>query len=294
MKRVVKWVAYAVGGLVVVMVCAVVGAFAASEAMLRWPQARPASRLVAARDSGAAARGHRIATMQGCVDCHGANLQGKMFDDIPGVVRLYAPNLTRVVAKASDADLDRAIRHGVGSDGRPLWVMPSSAFAHLTDAETADLIAYLRTMPPAGAPQPRLQVGPLGRLGVLAGKFRSERAVIQAHENRPLPDAGAQFAQGRALARACVECHGPELKGVTGPLKTPDLMVAAAYEPADFERLLRTGVATGERHVGLMSEVAPVRFNVLSSTEIAALQAYLKARADKVMAQADTAQVSKR
>jgi mono/diheme cytochrome c family protein len=293
MKRLLKWAAYGLGGVVAVAVLAAGGAFAASEIMIRAPQERPATHLVATVGSDAVARGHRVATEQGCLDCHGANLQGRMFDDLPGVVRLYAPNLTLAVAKQSDADLDRAIRHAVGADGRPLWVMPSSTFAHLTDAETADLIAYLRSVGPQGPPQPRFQVRPIGRLGVLLGKFRSERSIIKAHENPALPDFGAQYAQGRALARACVECHGAALKGGAGVLKTPDLMIAASYDPADFERFLHTGKAAGDRELKVMSGVARVRFRHWSSAEVAALQDYLKARAAHEIASGETTSLPK-
>jgi hypothetical protein len=63
-------------------------------------------------------------------------------------------------------------------------------------------------------------------------------------------------------------------------VKLPDLTIAGAYDPADFENLLRTGVAAGGRKLGLMTESAPGRFNALSHEEISALHAYLKARAD--------------
>jgi mono/diheme cytochrome c family protein len=289
MKRLLKWVGFGLGGLAGLAVLAIGVAFAASEVMIRMPQARPASRLAAATDAGAIARGHQLATRMGCLDCHGANLQGRMFDDMPGVVRLYGPNLTLVAARASDADLDRAIRHGVGSDGRPLWVMPSSAFAHLSDAETADLVAFLRSNPPAGAPQPRLQVGPIGRLGVLLGKFEPEVAAIKAHANVALPDLGPKYAQGRSLARACVECHGPTLGGVQGgALNTPDLAIAAAYDAEDFARFMKTGVAAGGRELKLMSPTARGRFSSFSPAEVTALQDYLKARTANAMKIAET------
>jgi hypothetical protein len=63
----------------------------------------------------------------------------------------------------------------------------------------------------------------------------------------------------------------------------PDLTIAAAYDLADFERLLRTGVAAGDRKLGLMSQIAPERFNALSHEEIAALHDYLRARADRAL-----------
>jgi mono/diheme cytochrome c family protein len=289
MKRVLKWAGFGVAGLVAVAALAAGGAFAASEIMIRMPQPKPASHVVAASDAGAVERGRVLAVRMGCLDCHGANLQGQMFDDIPGVARLIAPNLTLVAARGSDADLDRAIRAGVGADGRALWVMPSATFAHLSDAETADLIAFLRSHPPAGPAQPRLQVGPIGRVGALLGQFKPEVAAIKAHQNVALPDLGARYAEGRALARTCVECHGPTLGGVRGgPLNTPDLTIAAAYDPEDFARLMKTGVAAGGRELPLMSPTARARFSGFSPQEVAALQGYLKARADVAMKVAAT------
>jgi mono/diheme cytochrome c family protein len=293
MNRIVKWAAYGLGGVAAMLAVAVGGAFAASEVMLRLPQAKPPAPMVASSDAGAAERGRKIAVMQGCLDCHGKNLQGQMFDDIPNVARLYAPNLTLAARDQSDADLDRAIRHGVGSDGRALWVMPSATFSHLTDQETSDLIAYVRTFRPAGQVQPRMQVGPVGRLGMLLGKFKPEAAAIAAHQNRPLPDLGPAYAEGRGLARACVECHGPTLEGAQGILKTPDLSIAAAYDDEDFARLMRTGRAAGDREVGLMSRTARSRFASLTDEEVSALHGYLKARAARQMPQAATKNLSK-
>ena len=223
------------------------------------------------------------------MDCHGDNLEGKLFHDEPAVVRAWAPNLTLAAAEQSDAELERAIRHGVGSDGRALWMMPSSAFSRLTDAETADLIAFLKSHRAAGQKQPRYQVGPVARIGVLLGKFKSEPALLQTAVVRtPLPDLGVRHAEGRSIARACAECHGAQLKG-NAQMKAPDLTIAASYELEDFEKLLRTGLAAGDRKVGMMSAIAPVRFNALSSPEIAALHEYLKARATREFAAADAA-----
>ncbi|HEY0437505.1 MAG TPA: c-type cytochrome [Phenylobacterium sp.] len=280
MAKVGRWIVRGLLGLAGLAIFAAAGAFTASEMMIRWPQAKAPVSVTAAHDPGAVARGRRIATLYGCHDCHGADLTGRLFFDQMPVAKIAGPNLSLLMARQSDQDLARAIRTGVAADGRPLWIMPSDAFARLSDAETADLLAYLRTFPAKGAPQTDKQIGPLGRVGVLAGKFRSAPAILrEAHGVGPA-DLGAQHLQGRRLARACMECHGLDLKGsaVTG---APDLTIAGAYDPADFERLLRTGIAAGNRKLGLMSETAPGRFNAMTHDEIMALHAYLKARADQ-------------
>lgn len=278
MRPIIRWFVRGLVGLVVVVASAAAGAFMASEVIIRWPQQKAGVVLAAAHDPGAVARGARNAKIFGCHDCHGADLTGRLFFDEMPVARIAGPNLALAMARQSDADLARAIRSGVAADGRSLWVMPSDAFSRLSDAETADLIAYLRTFPAKGEPQPAKALGPVGRVGVLVGKFRSAPAILKASHDAGPPDLGPQFAQGRTLARACMECHGLDLKGSTA-VNAPDLTIAGAYDPADFERLLRTGVAAGGRKLGLMSEVAPGRFNAFSHDEIAALHAYLKARA---------------
>lgn len=287
MKRVLKWAGYGLAGVAALLLALVGGAFAVSEAMIWWPADKPEVRLVAASDAGAVERGQRVAKLNGCHDCHGGKLEGQLFHDEMPLVRAWGPNLSRLIANQTDADLDRAIRHGVGADGRRLWIMPSSAFAHLTDQEASDLLAYLRTFPPTGEVQPRFKVGPVGRIGVLLGKMKSEPDLLRANgQGLKLVDLGPEHAQGRDLARTCIECHGQRLEG-NPMLKSPDLDMVASYEPEDFERLLHTGVAAGDRKVGLMTMVAPARFGDLTSEQIRALQAYLKARADRRIAQND-------
>ena len=60
----------------------------------------------------------------------------------------------------------------------------------------------------------------------------------------------------------------------------PSLVVAKAYTPEAFRRLMRTGevAAGGKSKTGFMSEVAAYRFSVMTDAEVAALKAYLDAR----------------
>lgn len=292
MRGLLKWAGYGLAGLVGLVVLALGAAFAASEAIIRWPVEKPQVTLAASKDAGAVARGRKVAVLNGCHQCHGEGFEGMLFHDEPGVLKAWGANLSLLNGKASDADLDRAIRHGVGADGRRLWVMPSSAFRHLTDQEAADLIAYMRTYRVQGEVQPRFEFAPMVRLGLLLGKFRSEPDTIAANASLKLADAGLEHALGRDLARACVECHGPELKGMAF-LNAPDLAVSAAYAPEEFETLLRTGVASGGRKLGLMSGASPGRFNVWTSAEIAALHGYLKARAERQFETASAGNLSK-
>src|SRR3990170_7292583 len=87
----------------------------------------------------------------GCTGCHGAELQGQRFYE------LYASNLTREIPKYNDTQFEQLMRLGEHPTGREVWGMPSEIFQHLSDPELAALLAYLRSLPPAGQPtQPRL------------------------------------------------------------------------------------------------------------------------------------------
>lgn len=288
MKRVLKWAGLGLAGVVVFVLFAVAGAFAASELMIRWPARTDQTVRLAASHTASVERGRRVAKLNGCHDCHGDRMEGRLFHDEMPILRAWAPNLTLAAAEQSDLELDRAIRHGVAADGRRLWVMPSFAFSQLSDQEATDLIAYLRSFPVTGERQPPIQVGHIGRLGLLLGKFRSEPAMLAKHGPPVLPDYGPQHAQGRKLAQLCVECHGADLKGME-LLKTPDLTMVASYDGPAFTRLLHEGVAAGDRKLdGLMGGVARSRFSALTEAEIAALHAYLKARAEQEIAAAQS------
>jgi cytochrome c553 len=108
----------------------------------------------------------RQARILGCVSCHGENLAGREFLDVPNVVRIYAPNIPAIAARSTDHQLARAIRQGVGHDGRKLFVMPSASYQRLSDGEVAALIAYIRRLPRGNGSTEGFSAGPLGRVAI--------------------------------------------------------------------------------------------------------------------------------
>jgi hypothetical protein len=62
-------------------------------------------------------RGKHVATIRGCIDCHGENLKGDVFIKDPIVGQFIATNLTSgeggIGNSYSDEDLIKSIRHGV-------------------------------------------------------------------------------------------------------------------------------------------------------------------------------------
>jgi mono/diheme cytochrome c family protein len=222
----------------------------------------------------------------GCTGCHGKDLAGKNFlEDEPEMGTLYASNLTQVAPHYTDAQLDENVRRGIHPTRKDLWAMPSEVFHDLSDADEAALIAYLRSLPPAGRPTPPPRPSALALKGVAAGQFKTAAQMILQYQAKPLADLGPRYALGRYIASVtCAECHGSDLTGINGieaGLNSPDLIVVGGYSRADFEHLIDTGIPVGGRKLQLMDKVATNRFSHLTEHERDALYAYLKARAEQ-------------
>ncbi len=276
-----KWVARIGAGLAAVVVLAVAGLYGVSEAKIHRKTEVPLVRVSAATDIGAVERGRHLAQLYGCMGCHTDNLQGQIWADGPMTGRLHTSNLTQVMPRYTDAQLARAIRAGVRPDGAQLWAMPSESWVRTTDAEMGDLLAFLRSLKPAGTATPRATFGPLSRWRIITGELEPTTAWVSRARARPAFDAGAAFARGRHLAdTVCSECHGSDLKGYPGD--TPDLTIAASYDLPGFTRLMRTGVAADGKERGLMTVVSKGRFSHFSEQDVADLHGYLTARAERM------------
>jgi cytochrome c553 len=219
------------------------------------------------------AHGRRIADVLGCTGCHGAKLQGERFYEA------YASNLTREIPKYSDAQFERLMRAGEHPTGRDVWGMPSEIFQHLSDDDLAALLAYLRSLEPAGEPtQPALPFAEETKRLIAKGEYQPAANFVRGEKALAPIDLGAGHALGRYISRVtCAECHGAELRG----RGNPDLIVASGYSREEFDRLMTQGIAIGGRKLKPMMEgVSRDRFSQMTPRERGALYAYLKARAE--------------
>jgi cytochrome c553 len=291
MRRWLRWTAYSAAAAAGLAVTAAGGIYAASHVMLARTYPVQPEQLV--RPSAAAvANAPRQARLLGCLSCHGPGLRGNRMFDEAGLGTIHAPNLPRLARERTDQQLAAAIRQGVGGDGRPLLIMPSGLFSRLTDGEVSALIAWIRSLP-ADAPQtPPIRLSLVGRITVLNGDMPLQPKLVPVYRSRMPVDLGPEHAPARHIAATvCAECHGPDLAGgdrahadynstLADPTPpTPDLIVAGAYDLQDFTRLMRTGVATGGRKLGMMSAVSRSDLRHFTDAEIAALHRYLQARA---------------
>lgn len=270
-----------------VAVVAIIGlAFGAvytfSEAAIRRVYDTPARPLAVEHSAAAVARGRRMAAILGCTGCHAEDLTGKYVSDDPDLPVIHAANLSLRLRDYTDAQIGRAVREGVDRDGRPLWEMPSFGFAAVSDRDMADVIAFLRTVPPTGQPQPRPKFSWHARWIIATEGYEDIPALVRQARAKPAVDLGPEFAAGRQRVRsACTECHGPDLTGAPEGGKAPDLMIAASYDLPGFTRLLRTGIGADGKEHGLMTRVARSRFVNFTDAEIAEIHAYLTARAER-------------
>lgn len=227
----------------------------------------------------------RLGWTLGCFSCHGEDLRGNKLFDQPMVGTLWAPNLTLVAEHATDEQLAQAVRQGIGADRRSLFIMPAEAFQHLSDQEVAALVVMIRSVPPGGSRTPPNRYGPLGRLGLALGKFKTAPELVADYSvQEPIP-VGAQFEPGRQLATTrCSGCHGADLTGkeVEPGETSPNLAIVGAYELPAFKKLLREGIPAGGQRLPMMGPTARSDLSHMTDEEIGALFAYLHARAERV------------
>jgi mono/diheme cytochrome c family protein len=206
-------------------------------------------------DNATIARGHHLAVISGCTECHSKDLGGRVFLDVPPFL-LVAPNLTRGTdgagATFTSADFVRAIRHGVAPNGRAFVLMPAQHFNYLSDADLAAIIAYVKNVPPVERELPAESFRPLGRVLLVLNQLPPPPAAVIDHTGaHPAQMPAATVAYGRYLANAtgCTDCHRADLAGgpIAGlPPSAPHAQNITpagigAWTDADFFRALRVG-----------------------------------------------------
>ncbi|HYM29431.1 MAG TPA: c-type cytochrome [Steroidobacteraceae bacterium] len=277
MKRLLRWIGIAVLSIAALAIVGLGIVYALSERILTRTYPLPAVAVRIPADPAELPEGRRLATVHGCLrGCHGKQGEGEVMFDQPLIGRIVAPNLTAAVRRYTDAQLVTIIRHGLRPDGRSVVVMPAQEFGILTDSDLGHILAFLKSLPPAAGPAPSISLGPVARLGFATGKFKTAAQLISSAV--PPPEAaGDEAARGRYLARStCSECHGADLRGDSNPdFTSPNLQVVAAYTPAAFTQLLRTGVPLGARTLPTMGMAARENLAHLTDAEIAALYTYL-------------------
>ena len=232
MKKVLKWIGIILGLLVGLVVLAFGVVYAITEARLNKTYTIQVEPVSIPTNAAAIERGQHVAVIRLCIDCHGANLAGRVFLDNPVIGRIVTTNLTSgnggVGSVLSDADWVQAIRHGVRPDGKPLLIMPAGEYYYLSDADLGAVIAYVKSLPPVDNELQANKIGPLFRVAMtFMDVVIIPAEVIDQTAPRPIsPEVGATVQYGKYLALICTSCHGPGFSG--GPIP----MVPSEWPPA--------------------------------------------------------------
>lgn len=287
MKKVLKWVGLGLGTLVLLVAVLIGVLYMRGSAVLTDQVAVPDEDFVtAAADSATLAWGGHLVASHGCQKCHGEQLEGVLLGDAPPFT-LVATNLTAgqggVGADYTDADWERAIRHGVNKAGRGLFVMPSDAYQHLSDSEMHAMIAYLKSVPAVDNELPPMNLKPLGRVLAGAGEIRPITTLVRDEAHAEAPPLGPTAEFGAYRAKMCQACHGADLRGGPHPEPgapySPSLIAAKHWTPEQFIETMRTGM----RPSGAAMDDTYMpwsAFGKMTDDELRAIHAYLQTLPD--------------
>ncbi len=185
---------------------------------------------------------------------------------LPG--RVVAPNLSSDpetgAGSWTDDQLARAIREGIGHDGRALFpLMPYQRYRSMSDEDVASIIVYLRSLPPVRRQMPATEI-------VVPVRYLIRSVPEPLRAPVAPPDMATPAKRGAYLTTigACAECHTPQddrgqpipglefaggfiFEGPWGRVAsanlTPDPSGIPYYDLALFSEVLRSGHAKARR-----------------------------------------------
>ena len=299
-------------GLAIAAIVLVVLAVIGISATIGWrpfvgPRSRPLTRRSFERTPDRLKRGaYLVEHLDGCTDCHtpfqetaagpeiigSKKASGQVFPmpGFPGTV--VAANLTpdpeTGTGNWTDDQLARAIREGIGHDGRTLFpLMPYTYFRHMTDEDLASVVVYLRSLPPIRNPLPATELHfPIKYL------IRTAPEPVTEAVNA---DLSTPVSRGKYLISiaVCADCHTPSRRGqliagmdfaggqvfdlggkkIASPNITPDATGIGTYTADMFVKALRTGYV-GARQ---LNTLMPWQFySGLTDDDLKDMYAYLK------------------
>lgn len=293
--RVFKWVGIILGTLVVLLLIFVAVTYFISERHFNTTYQIEAETVEVSSDSTVIAHGRHVATVRGCLECHGDNLGGGVFIDDPAIGLLIATNLTTgkggIGAEYTNEDMVRAIRHGVKKDGKPAIFMPSHEYNPIDKRDLSALVSYIKSAEPVDNEQPDTKVGMLARFLYMYGGMHLIPARLIDHNN-PIPEPVANrtpLEMGEYLAVTCTGCHGEGFGGGAIPGVPPDWPEAPNLTPAgnlanwtveDFKSTMQTGVTP--EGLELRQQYMPYQFLAeMTDEELEGLFVYLRSLPEK-------------
>lgn len=289
MKLLNKTLGKVIVGFFVVIALAIAAVYGVSSSRMNKQYDVAATPLTVPSDADSISEGHRLYVSRGCIDCHGDDLSGRVIMDNPAIGKLTGANLTAgkggAASTMSDGDLARAIRNGVGANGRALIFMPATDYKGMSDEDAGKIIAYIRSASPVDKASPSQQVGPMARVLFVAGKLPLlvTAELVDHQAKAPAQVAVAETVEyGRYIAQMCTGCHGVELTGGPIPGGAPDWPPAknitaagiGQWSESDFITAIRTGVRPDGS--AIKPPMPWKNLSAMTDVELKALWLYLK------------------
>jgi len=290
MKKVFKWIGIVLGSLVGLILVAGVILYFLGNARLNKTYDFPPSDIVLSADEARIEFGrHRAESL--CQGCHGPDLSGieNWFSAGP-LGTVDSANLTSgeggIGSTYTTEDYVRAIRHGIDSTGKPIFMPAVMSTSYLSDEDLGAIIAYLKTVPPVGHKTNGEKFTPLAKIMLVMGVLPPLSVEVVSHETHvTAPDAGASVEYGEYMINTndCRLCHGQELNGGPFPDPTrtkisPNLTPGgevAFWTEEEFINTIRTGITPSGHE--LDSEFMPWKeYRNFYDDELKAIWLYLQ------------------
>lgn len=290
MRRVFKWIGIVLGSLIGLVLVAGAVMFLMGSARLNKTYDFPPSNIVVPTDEASIAFGkHRAETL--CEGCHGADMGGMVnfFEGGP-LGTLDSTNLTTgeggIGNEYTAEDFVRAIRHGIGKDGKPIFMPAVVSTAYMSDEDLGAVIAYINTLPPVDRQTNGQKFTPLAKIlltvGIL-GDLPVETVSHEIHVTAPARGVSVDYGKYMVDTHDCRICHGVELNGGKhadptidriSPNLTPGGEVAF-WSEEDFMNAIRNGVTPSGHEIDLA--LMPWKeYGAMSDDELKAIYLYLQ------------------
>jgi mono/diheme cytochrome c family protein len=222
---------------------------------------------------------------------HGAGTAEFPLKDLPGDVN--PPNITpdkeTGAGNWTDDQLARAIREGIGNDGRALFpFMPYENFRQLSDEDLASVIVYLRSLAPVRRAVPKTEL-------IFPVKYLIRSAPRPLTEPVPDPDRSTPAKRGEYLVTigGCRDCHTPQhngqrmtdldlaggflLRGPWGDAASANITQAPSGIPYYDEDLFVAAMRSGWVKARKLTQIMPWwYFRGLSDDDLKSIFAYLR------------------
>jgi cytochrome c553 len=290
----VKIVGGLLAGILTLALAAITFLGAKGTAYAYFPNADPAPDLEVAATPEQIARGEYLADI-GCIPCHGTYANGydedaefplagganfsELEEGFPPIGQLISENLTPggKLAGYTDGEIFRAIRHGIGQDGRRLGFMPLLPFGQMSDDDIEALIAFLRSEPAVTSDGPTgTNFNFLGMLFVGAGLLPPAETHPE-HIAAPEPGPNAEYGKYVATFGECRGCHGPDMTGTPasafGDAVPNPRPLVGTLAVADFIKMMRSGVRPGNNP--FPDSMPWQNASKMNDADLTALHAYL-------------------